>query len=340
MSQAFTRLRLYWSVFTLRKLWNSFCLLASWQLSRVTRKAIHWGMPMTLSVEPTTACNLRCPECPSGLRSFSRPTGNLTEDLFRNIIDQTFKDLVFLIFYFQGEPFIHPFFLNMVSYARKKGIYTITSTNGHFLSPDNCRKTVAAGLDELIISVDGTTQETYELYRKEGKLDVVLQGVRNLAACKKELKSVTPRIVIQFLVVRHNEHQVPQILALAKETGADAVSLKTAQIYDFEGGSPLIPENKKYSRYKQMDDGKWAIKNPLNNRCWKLWHAGVITWDGRVVPCCFDKDARYEMGRIQQKPIAEIWRDLPYRTFRQRLVKGRKDIDICRNCTEGTLTND
>lgn len=133
---------------------------------------------MTISIEPTTACNLRCPECPSGLRSFTRDTGNLKEDFFRSVIEDLYKDLMYLIFYFQGEPYINPKFLDMVKYASSKGIYTITSTNGHFLNDENAKKTIESGLDRMIISVDGTTQETYENYRKEGKLETVLQGAK------------------------------------------------------------------------------------------------------------------------------------------------------------------
>ncbi len=306
----------------------------------MSNRPIHWGMPMTLSVEPTTACNLRCPECPSGLRSFSRPTGTLSEELFHKVIDETHRTLSFLIFYFQGEPFIHPFFLDLVNYAHTKGIYTITSTNGHFLSPENCQKTIESGLDRLIISVDGTTQETYSLYRKSGKLDTVLQGAKNMADAKKKLKSKTPEIVFQFLVLKHNEHQINDLTRLAKEIGVDAVSLKTAQIYDFENGSDLMPVNPKFNRYRQTNDGRYVIKNPLKNSCWKLWHASVITWDGRVVPCCFDKDASYEMGQVSQQSFSTIWKSDNYNKFRQKLVKGRKDIDICQNCTEGTLTGE
>lgn len=297
-------------------------------------------MPATLSVEPTTACNLRCPECPSGLRSFSRPTGTLNEALFSKIIDETHSHLLFLIFYFQGEPFIHPFFLDLVKRAHEKRIYTITSTNGHFLHPDNCRKTIESGLDKLIISIDGTTQETYGKYRKEGSLEAVLQGARNMVRCRQEMRASTPRIVFQFIVMQHNEHQIGDVYRLAREIGVDQVSVKSAQIYNFEHGSALIPRQSRYSRYKQKADGTFAIKNPLENRCWKLWHASVVTWDGRVVPCCFDKDARYEMGQVGTNTFKEIWTSLAYRQFRNRLVQGRKEIDICRNCTEGTLTGD
>ena len=116
------------------KLWNILQLITSFYVTRWVGKPIQWGMPMTISIEPTTACNLRCPECPSGLRSFSRPTGNLKSDFYRSIIDQVGDRLSYLIFYFQGEPYINPEFLDMVSYAHRAGIYTITSTNAHFLN--------------------------------------------------------------------------------------------------------------------------------------------------------------------------------------------------------------
>ena len=290
---------------------------------------------MTISFEPTTACNLRCPECPSGLRSFTRATGNLKKDFFRDTLDQLHKDLLYLIFYFQGEPYINPDFLKMVKTASDKKVYTITSTNGHFLNDENAKKTIESGLDRLIISVDGTSQETYENYRKEGKLETVLQGARNVVKWKKKLKSSTPHIIFQFLVVKPNEHQIPEIYKLAEEIGVDEVKLKTAQVYDYEKGNPLIPDIEEYSRYKKEADGSYSIKNKLSNDCWKLWHACVITWDGMVVPCCFDKDATHQLGDLKQDSFADIWHNDAYKSFRYKLTKGRQEIDICTNCTEG-----
>ena len=193
---------------TPRRLWNGAQVVGSYLLSKATGKARHWGLPVALSFEPTTSCNLRCPECPSGLRSFTRPTGMLPDALFRKTIDEVASRLWYLIFYFQGEPYLHPNFLDLVKYAADKGIYTATSTNAHYLNDQNARRTVESGLDRLIISLDGTTQDVYQQYRVGGKLDKVLEGTRNVVKWRKELKSSTPRIVFQFLVVRPNEHQI------------------------------------------------------------------------------------------------------------------------------------
>ena len=126
---------------------------------------------------------------PKWIAFLSRPTGSLREDFFRQTIDELYQELLMLIFYFQGEPYLNPAFLEMVQYAHQKGIYTITSTNGHFLNDEQARKTVESGLDRIIISIDGTTQEVYESYRKKGKLEVVLQGARNLVKWKKTTKA-------------------------------------------------------------------------------------------------------------------------------------------------------
>ena len=320
---------------SVRKVWNMGKVLSSYYLSRISGKPVQWGMPFNISVEPTTSCNLRCPECPSGLRSFSRPTGMLQPDFFNKTIDELRNDLVYLYLYFQGEPFLNPAFLDMVSYASSKGIYTVTSTNAHYLKDEVAKKTVESGLDRIIISIDGTTQETYEQYRVGGKLEKVLEGTANLVKWKRELKSATPHVIFQFLVVKPNEHQIKDVYRLAEEYGVDEVTLKTAQIYDYEQGNPLIPDQTQYSRYRQEADGTFSIKNRLLNHCWKLWHSCVITWDGKVVPCCFDKDAAHRMGDLSNTPLKTIWRSPEYRQFRGMILNSRKEIDICKNCTEG-----
>jgi radical SAM protein with 4Fe4S-binding SPASM domain len=321
---------------TLRRAWNGLKVFSSYQLSKWTGRSIQWGFPISISFEPTTSCNLRCPECPSGLRAFTRPTGMLKKDFFSETIDQLSRELMYLVFYFQGEPYLNPDFLDMVKYATSRKIYTATSTNGHYLTEENARRTVESGLDRLIISLDGTTQETYQQYRVGGRIDKVLEGAARVVAWKKKLGSKTPFIIFQFLVVRHNEHQVEEVQALAKKMGVDQVRLKTAQVYDYENDpNHLIPVNQKYSRYKKDRDGKMIFKGNNANHCWRLWHDPVITWDGAVVPCCFDKDARHKLGDLKQQSFRELWQNREYRHFRSQVLDSRKNIDICANCSEG-----
>ena len=318
------------------RFWNALKVYASYQLSKIMKSPVQWGLPISISFEPTTSCNLRCPECPSGLRSFSRSTGMLKDDFFKQTIDEIHSHVLYLIFYFQGEPFLNPDFLNMVTYASSKKMYTATSTNAHYLTDEIAKKTVESGLDRLIISIDGTTQDVYSQYRVGGNLEKVIQGTKNVVKWKKDLKRKTPFIIFQFLVVKPNQHQIDAIKKMAKQLGVDELRFKTAQVYDYENDpNQLIPENVKYSRYKKGADGKYILKNKLANRCWKLWHANVITWDGIVVPCCFDKDAMHQLGNLKTQSFADVWKNENYRQFRAELIKSRKNIDICSNCSEG-----
>ncbi len=321
---------------TIRRIWNVLKVMSSFQLSQWLKNPIQWGYPISVSFEPTTSCNLRCPECPSGLRAFTRPTGMLQKDFFKETIDDIHQHLLYLIFYFQGEPYLNPEFLDMVKYASSKNIYTATSTNAHYITDDVAKKTVESGLDRLIISIDGTTQDVYQQYRVGGNLNKVIEGTKKIVQWRKALNSKTPFIFFQFLVVKPNEHQLEEIKQLAKEIGVDEVRFKTAQVYDYETDpNQLIPNNEKYSRYKKGKDGKYKPKNKLVNRCWKLWHANVITWDGLVVPCCFDKDAMHQLGNIKNESFKNIWNNSNYKQFRTELMKSRKNIDICSNCSEG-----
>src|ERR1044071_3289091 len=188
------------SKLTPRRAWNGLKVLSSYYLSKWTKKPVQWGYPVSISFEPTTSCNFRCPECPSGLRAFTRPTGMLQKNFFRDTIDQLHKELLYLVFYFQGEPYLNPDFLEMVKYASSKKIYTATSTNAHYLNDDNARRTIESGLDRLIISIDGTTQDVYQQYRRGGRLNKVLEGAKNIVKWKRELKSKTPFVIFQFLV--------------------------------------------------------------------------------------------------------------------------------------------
>ena len=246
------------------------------------------------------------------------------------------KQTFYINYYFQGEPFIHPKFLELIATAHQRNIYTATSTNAHFITAKNAKEIVQSGLDRLIISIDGLTQATYEQYRVHGKLEKVIAGTKHMVEAKKALQSKTPHLIFQFLVVKPNEHEIPAVFELAKELNVDEVRLKTAQLYDYENGNPLLPENEKYARYKLGKDGKYHPKYKLLNQCWRMWSSTVLTWDGKVVPCCFDKDAKHVLGDVTKAPFKSIWKSKQYTNFRKAVFTNRQAIDICKNCSEGS----
>lgn len=314
---------------------NLIRLKWSYWYSRLRGKSNHKGYPFALSIEPTTACNLGCPACPSGLKAFSRATGKIDLVEHEQWLKQISKQVFYVNYYFQGEPFLHPQFLELIKSAGKQRIYTATSTNAHFIDTKKAHEIVASGLDRLIISIDGLTQETYSSYRVNGQLEKVLDATRHLVEAKKAQRSKTPFLIFQFLVVRANEHETDDLLALAEKIGVDEVRFKTAQVYDYEFGNPLIPENDHYSRYRKRSDGTYTIKFKGGNHCWRMWSSSVITWDGKVVPCCFDKDAEHKLGDLRSQSFKNIWKSPVYKDFRDNVLQNRDAISICNNCSEG-----
>jgi len=313
---------------------NTFLVELSYFISRFTRKPIFWGMPTAISIEPTTACNLGCPQCPSGLKQFNRPTGKMSLQQLNTIIPQISRTTGYITLYFQGEPYINKDFTGMIAAATKEGIYTATSSNAHFITPETARKTVEAGLKRMIISIDGATQQTYAEYRIDGELEKVIQGTQNILSARKALKVSYPIVVWQFIVFAHNEHEIPEIKKMAKELGIDKLQLKTAQIYDLENAEKWLPANAEFTRYSEKE-GRMALKAATKNRCSRFYRNPVLTWDGTMVPCCFDKDATHNFGNVHESGMKAIWKGNLRQAFAQKLKKGRSGIDICNNCTEG-----
>lgn len=321
---------------TVRRFFNLISLRLSYTISKIVKRPMHFGLPFAASIEPTTACNLGCPECPSGLKQFTRATGKIDTDFHEQILREIHPTVFYINYYFQGEPFLHPQFLALIRQAKRYNIYTSTSTNAHFIDDKKAEEIVTSKLDRLIISIDGATQETYENYRIHGQLHKVIEGTKNIVQAKKRLNSSTPHIIFQMLIVKPNEHEMNAVRELGEQLGVDEVRYKSAQFYNYESGNPLMPDSIEFSRYKKQADGSYKLKYKLGNKCWRMWSSTVLTWDGKIVPCCFDKDAKHIVGDVRNQPFLSVWKGSKLNAFRAQLIKNRKSIDICTNCSEGS----
>ena len=317
------------------KIINIFRVRLSYGWSLLRRKPVVWGRPYSMSVEPVDFCNLACPECPAGIGQLTRSKQILNVALFEKIINEAAPNLAYLMLYFQGEPYLHRDIFTLMRMSVQRGIYTSISTNAQLISDSYAEQTVRSGLQRIIISMDGITQEAYESYRRNGRLDKVLEGIAALREWRRRLNSPTPYIIVQFIVFRTNQHQLGAVHDFAKNAGADKVEIKTAQLYDFANGNPLMPDVGRYARYRKVAGGCYEIKSKLPNRCFRLWNGTVVTASGHVVPCCFDKDASMTVGNAASQPLYHIWKNDRYMQFRQHILHHRKKIDMCRNCTEG-----
>lgn len=320
---------------TLQKIWNLFLVSISYHLSNLLRRPVVWGKPWFISIETVSVCNLSCPQCPVGMGDISRNDKFMKPGPYGRLLDQVAGTTVNLSLYFQGEPLMQKDFPEYVSMATRRGIYTQTSTNGQFLSDEMCRKIVEAGLKRIIISLDGTDQDTYRQYRRGGEFSKVEEGVRQLVRVRNENGKAYPFVIIQFLALKHNQGQEEKIRELAGEWGADRVRIKSAQI-EYPGDQEnWLPENRISSRYEKSPSGQWKRRGRMHNRCRRLWQTCVITSDSIIVPCCFDKRAEYRMGNPGEESFEAVWKNKNYRDFREMVLSKREDIAICTNCTEG-----
>ncbi len=320
---------------TFKRTLNAAKIYAAYAGSILWDNTFRPAYPVSLSVEPVAGCNLTCPQCPVGMKNLERPEGQIDFSLFKKITDETAPYISAMILYFQGEPYMSKNFFKCVNYAsHTKNIYTISSTNAHFLNEKNSQLTLKSGLDELIISLDGISKQTYTAYRKGGSLELVLENIQRFMSLRKAYSEAKPKVILQSLLLSSNLHEQDQLKNFAKSVGVDKYKAKKAQFYNYEKGNSLMPKDERYSRYKQDDKGNTKIKTKLRNRCKRLWDTAVITWDGEVLPCCFDKSAKYSFGNIREQSFKEINNNELARNFRKNLRKNRSAIKICRNCSE------
>lgn len=325
----------YFKILTFKKYWNFIQIETSRILSLILKKSYVWGVPYTISIEPACLCNLRCPECPTGSGMVRRENSYLDRNIYQKFIDEIKTTTLHLLLYFQGEPFMNTDIFGMIKYASERRLYTVISSNGQFLDNETAGKIIESGLDRLIISVDGTDQSTYAQYREGGDLNIILEGTKYLNALKKETRKSKPEIIFQILVFRHNENQVKDFKVFAMKNGADRSWIKSAQVINPDRLIDIIPRNDHFSRYIPDPEGRLITKARIRNQCRRLWRTCVVTTDGNIVPCCFDKEAEYIMGSLKDTRFSEIWKNEKYTEFRESILHNRSRTDICNNCSEG-----
>jgi len=289
--------------------------------------------PLFVSVEPAAVCQLRCPECPVGRRdggiSESRHTDRLMSvDLFRKVLEEVKQYAHTMQFYFQGEPLLNKDLTTMIAEAHEAGLYTIVSTNAQAMTKELAEALVKAGLSRIIVSMDGLTQATYGAYRIGGDIEKAKAALRYLRKAKEQCGGKTI-IELQCLRLKTNEHEWVELKRTYKTLGADCLSLKTAQLYDYENGHDLMPSDARYSRYEQGADGSYHRKK-RSRGCLRVWSGVVVTTIGEVLPCCYDKSHAYSYGNIQDAPIAELFKNEKAMAFRRAAMS--EQPKICQEC--------
>jgi len=319
---------------SLTRLANSAKVLLSLWLSRLLNRVIVWGNPFIVTVEPTIRCNLACPQCLAGRKQVVRARTDLDVTTFQHFLDVMGANVWHLLLYNQGEPFLNSDMLEFIRLAKQRRIYVTISTNGHFLQDmDFVRELVWSGLDSIIISLDGADEASYRIYRQGGNFKAVVEGIERLVKTRDELRSSTPKIAIQCLVMKHNEQRMAEMRTLAESLDVDRLLFKTFQVEFHGDGESFLPVSSALRRYS--DAGNRI--HPKNKRadCSRLWYSTVILADGNIVPCCFDKKGTHSFGNMTAlKTVDQFWKSDEYLRFRNAVLNGAEQIHICRNCTQ------
>ena len=302
-------------------------------LVRITHK------PTFISVESAAVCQLRCPECPVGMRGKDgmlqdgapgyRGDRFMRMDVFRKVLNEAAPYAHTMQFYFQGEPLLNKELPAMIAEAHNAGLYTIVSTNAQAMTPKMAEELSAAGLNRIIISMDGLTEETYSAYRVGGSVEKCKEAIAWLRKAKRVTGYGLPVIELQCLRLKSNEQEWASLRRMYKELGADCLTFKTAQLHDYSDGHPVMPTNRRYSRYEQTDNGHYRRKQ-LRPKCLRVWSGVVVTTNGEVLPCCYDKAHAYAYGNIMDTPLAELFANAKALAFRRAALK--EQPDICKEC--------
>lgn len=275
-------------------------------------------LPAFVSVEPANFCQLRCPECPVGQAGgHPRKPEFLSEAVWQQVLHEVAPYAHTIQFYFQGEPLLFPNLPRTISEAHALGLHTIVSTNAQALTPSLADALVSSGLSRIIVSMDGLSDASYSAYRQGGSLRQTQDALRWLHEAKQRHHSRIT-IELQCLRLRTNEHEWSAFRRTYRALGADCFTLKTAQLYDFAHGHPLMPSDPRHSRYVRGSDGLYRRRESLFRTlwrrlfalypCWRLWSGCVITTDGEVLPCCYDKDHTHSYGNLLQSSLSDCFR--------------------------------
>jgi radical SAM protein with 4Fe4S-binding SPASM domain len=300
-------------------------------------KKIHLkSKPYHLVVEPTNACNLGCPLCPTGRGVKTRAKGIMKLNRFKNIVDQIQDSAMEIFFQNWGESTLVSELPSMIEYASSKGIWTCLSTNfSRNYKQGFLESLIGSGLALLHIDLDGLTQDVYEKYRQKGDLSLVLKNTKQAVEIKQHTAVEFPQIEVSMLAMSHNEHQINDFEKMAIELGVDKYRIDKIQVDPNSGSSKSwLPKNKEYiyDSYDGYDS---------DSQCHWPWSGMVINWDGNISPCCIVDSPRADFGNVYGKGIMEIWNNDYYVSARaefgnQKQIVKQTICNICKNKTHSS----
>lgn len=288
--------------------------------------------PVHVSIEPTNACNARCPVCETGKGDMERVTGFLDKELYEEFIDEVAPTTAVLLYYFMGEPFMHRSAYDMIRYARQKNIYVETCTNGDFVDAEGI---LYSDLNKISFQLGGMDQETHGRYRVRTKLDKAVLNLERLIELRKKYPESNVEIEVGFIVMRHNEHQVKDFLEWTSKLGVDRANIIDPCARNMLEAYAYLPEDRGYWYYDEeaFDKGILKPKKLPNNECIWTWNSIQLNWDGTAVPCCRDTNGKFPFGNVFEKGLKAVFNGEAALEFRNKILSDQGNVSICKLCS-------
>ena len=284
-----------------------------------------YNHPFVAYIEPTSYCNLRCPACPTGLRSPARESAAIKIDRFCELIDRLSPYLMSLYFYNWGEPLLHRECSKMIRYAAQKGIKVFVSSNLSIpLSDERIHELVKSGLYSLKVGLDGVDQQSYEQYRREGKFDLVVSNIEKIVKFKRMENSSTPILSATYHVFKHNENSIDDARKLTERIGMDRFIVAPSFIPPEEDHAGIeAPSNPALTMFNHLKESFTRERT-----CSWLYGAVVHNPNGSISPCCGISHEEDDFGRWDKdEDIYAVMNNEQY-TRARKIVKDNKDISF------------
>jgi MoaA/NifB/PqqE/SkfB family radical SAM enzyme len=281
------------------------------EYERRTKKIVLSSRPYLINAEPTSLCNLNCLFCPTG-KKLSRTGGVARVEAYEKLFREIGKFTYLITLHGWGEPLLHKELPEIVRLAHRHRIFTVVTTNGTMLTKKMSEQLILNGLDYLIVSIDGVTEDTYRQYRVGGSLELVMQNLKDLISAKNELGSSKPFIEWQFIVFRHNEHEMAEARSAAGKLGVDNLIFMPAYTEDekFDASDPVY----------HLPKGS-PLSTP--SECKHLWSTLSFHWNGTVVPCCYDYFGRIPYGELPRDSFYNFWNNKNFQESRKIVRDGK-----------------
>jgi len=297
--------------------------------------------PIRLTIDPSNFCNLKCALCPVGTKTPGRKQSFMDFDVFRKIIDECGDYLWKINLFNWGEPLLNNQIFEMIKYAKKKKIEVSISTNLNVFNDTICTELITSGLDNLIVSLDGASQESVEKYQTGSNFELVKNNIKCILDKKIELKAIKPIVTWRFLVNKFNENDINRAVDLSKQWKVDELEINhfrcnmAKEIFwdnksQYEDVKSWLPVDENLSMYDYKKEEKKIIKK----RCGLLWYESVIHPNGSVSPCCAIWPEKYDFGNISNNSFKEIWNNEQYQNARRISLSDDISINdhICHIC--------